>query len=58
MTADKSMLKKFRKTVSGAVFWMGMIIIGIFAVPTAVFIGLISFFLTATDYLMNKLNKD
>ncbi|MCH5191573.1 MAG: hypothetical protein J1F23_05350 [Oscillospiraceae bacterium] len=52
------MLKKFRKTVSGAVFWMGMIIIGIFAVPTAVFIGLISFFLTATDYLMNKLNKD
>ena len=58
MTADKNMLKKFRKAASGAVFWVGIIIIGVLAIPTALFLGLISFFLTTTDFLMNKLNKE
>lgn len=58
MTADKSMIKKFCKTASGAVFWTEMIIIGVLAIPTAVFISIILSIWTGTDFLMNKLNKD
>lgn len=58
MTADKSMLKKFREAASGTVFWVGIIIIGVLAIPTAVFISIILSIWTGTDFLMNKLNKD
>lgn len=42
------------KLTSGVVFWSGMVLIGILAVPTAILLGAISGIWKGTGFLLKK----
>lgn len=45
------------KFASGVVFWSGMVLIGIFAVPTALLLGAISAVWKGTGFLLERLGS-
>ena len=49
---------QLRKVVSGIVFWSGLIIIGIIAIPTGILFAIIFIVWRAIDFVIKKIEKD
>ena len=56
MTRDKKL--RLRKIVSGLVFWSGLLVIGVLAVPAGILFGMIVLIWKAIDFILKKINRD
>lgn len=54
----KQQPSRARKTASACVFWIGMALIGIAAIPAGLLFGIIRLIFRGTSFLMDKLEKD
>ncbi len=57
ITPTKKQPSSVRKTASGCVFWIGMALIGIAAIPAGILFGIIRLLLKATSFLTDKIEK-
>ncbi len=48
---------RVRKIASGCVFWFGLVLIGIAAIPAGILFGIIRLLLRATGFLTDKIEK-
>ena len=48
---------RVRKILAGFVFWTGLVLIGVLAVPAGILFGMIVFIWEALSFLLKKLDK-
>ena len=48
---------RLRKIASGLVFWTGLVLIGVLAIPTGILGGMIFFIWEALSFLLRKIDK-
>lgn len=49
---------RLRRIVAGVVFWTGLAVTGIIAIPFVILFGIFSFFGKAVDFILKKIDKD
>ena len=49
---------RLRKFVSRVLFWLGLLLIGIFAIPAAILFGINYFIGEAVDFILEKINRN
>ncbi len=49
---------RIRKIISGCVFWIGMALIALVAIPAGLLVGLISLIIRITGYITDWLDQD
>lgn len=49
---------RLRKMASGLVFWLGLALIGVLAIPAGILFGLIALIWEALSFLLRKIEKD
>lgn len=52
------MKEQMRKTVSGLVFWSCLLLIGLFAIPLGICMGIILFIVKVLDFAMDKFGRN
>ena len=55
MLTKKTRLRKF---ISGLMFWGGLLLIGVLAIPAAILFGLNYLVGEAVDFILNKIGRD
>lgn len=53
-----SVKEQMRKTVSGLVFWGCLLLIGLFAIPLGICMGIILFIVKVLDFAMDKFGRN
>ena len=48
---------RLRKMLAGFVFWAGLVLIGVIAIPAGILFGIIVFIWEALSFLLKKLDK-
>ena len=52
------MKPRFRKALSGLVFWTGLAVIGVIAIPFVLLFGIFSFLGKALDFILKKIDNE
>ena len=57
MPSAKRLRLRLRKMLAGFVFWAGLVLIGIIAIPTGILFGMIALLWEALGFLLKKLDN-